>query len=568
MRHKLLVTATLVTSLLLVGCMRPMASTAVQSDIASVSVRFIMPPASQRLTEAGTSGQTNLVVDESYNGFAGEERAGYRIGRPSESHHVVLWGGPFQAGNVTYGVASLPPGPYTFAFFERDQGDVMQGWLDVHSAGNDVLDVLNKWKSGIQAQEQRLAYDFDINERMAAGNPLALESFRKQLRAIKQLKQGIKEAIAAELQADTARERRSRDFLRQADILMLPGGDEFFHQTTQPAISKDDLETVRAGGVVTKIILVADHQDAIWKLRRVNQLYGDLLRYRQVLNEEIDRLRRRKGLFLLTDHLHDNDRKFLQNEVRLQRTLGSIDGLSEQMADLRVRRIGLAFITGLFAADGAFGALDQEDRDLSRELAVLEAELRRFDLLADEADESSVKRVAFEHSRQRTAAAIETINRQVEQLSQARTALASMIEATRVIHRQGDMRLLTTTFVDVDLPLAVREAVERESMMTVRLEVGENVFVPTRTTVTSAHPGTAYTPAFGYPPSTGYERSAPRFRVTAAVEEDQFQLAHNRQRPAVTQDDEPDRDENTGKGFDCPPLIRLLVPPCWFAGGK
>ena len=47
MRHKLLVTATLATPLLLVGCMRPMASTAVQSDIASVSVRFIMPPASQ-----------------------------------------------------------------------------------------------------------------------------------------------------------------------------------------------------------------------------------------------------------------------------------------------------------------------------------------------------------------------------------------------------------------------------------------------------------------------------------------------------------------------------------------
>lgn len=500
MRHKLFCTATLVAPLLLTGCMRQMATTEVRPDLASVGVRFVMASEPVRFTDADGTVQTQFVADQPYSGVGGAGFTGGPTEPELDAYHVALWGGGFEGHNVTYRIASLTPGQYTFAFFDRDHGDLMQGWLDVRSTGNGILDTLYEWQNNIPEQKQRLAYDFKINERMKADNPLVFESFARRLRALEQLEQRIGASITAELEAQSARFHKVRDLLHRADILILPGEEAFFQPTTRPAITVEDLTAVRAGGVVSKMVLVADHHDASWKLRRVNELYGDLSRYRLVLKEEVDRFERRKGLFLLTDHLHNHDRRFVENEMHLQRTLGLIDRLNEQILDLQGRRTGLAFVTGLFSPSGAVSALDDEERDLLRELAVLETEKHHVDWLLNEVDDSSVRRVALERRRQGALAAIEQTIGQIEKLGEARTILAKMTRETDVIHRQGDTRLLTTTFLGKNIPLDLRRAVEDESMMTVRLQIGDNVFVPTRTAVTAARQGAPAGSTVAYQP--------------------------------------------------------------------
>ncbi len=507
MRHKMFFVATLVAPLLVTGCMRQMATTELRPDLASVGVRFIMASEPERLTNADGTVNTQFVADQPYHEVAGEGFRGGPTEPEPEAYHVALWGGPFEGHNVTYRIASLVPGSYTFAFFDRDHGDLMQGWLDVRSTGNGILDTLYEWQNSIPEQKQRLAYDFKINERMKASNPVVFESFARRLRAVEQLEQRIDASITAELEAQSARFHKVRDLLHRADILILPGEEVFFQPTTRPALTVEDLAVVRAGGVVSKMVLVADQHDASWKLRRVSELYGDLSRCRQVLKEEVNRLERRKGLFLLTDHLHNHDRRFVENEMHLQRTLGFIDRLGEQIADLQGRRTGLAFVTGLLSPSGAVSALDDEERDLLRELAVLEADKRHVDWLLNEIDDSSVRRVALERRHQSAIAAIERTIGQIEKLGEARTILATMTRKTDVIHRQGDMRLLTTTLLGKRMPFDLRKAVEEESMMTVRLQTGDNVFVPTRTSVTDARGNAATRSTFAYQPFNDQQRT-------------------------------------------------------------
>lgn len=507
MRHKLFFVATFVAPLLLTGCMRQMATTELRPEFTSVGVRFVMASEPERLTNADGTVQTQFVADQPYPEVAGEGFAGGPTEPELDAYHVALWGGPFEGNNVTYRIASLTPGPYTFAFFDRDHGDLMQGWLDVRSTGNGILDTLYEWQNSIPEQKQRLAYDFKISERMKASNPVVFESFARRLRAVEQLEQRIDASITAELEAQSARFHKVRDLLHRADILILPGEEAFFQPTTRPALTVEDLAVVRAGGVVSKMVLVADHRDASWKLRRVSELYGDLSRCRQVLKEEVNRLERRKGLFLLTDHLHNHDRRFVENEMHLQRTLGFIDRLNEQIADLQGRRTGLAFVTGLLSPSGAVSALDDEERDLLRELAVLEADKRHVDWLLNEIDDSSVRRVALERRHQSAIAAIERTIGQIEKLGEARTILATMTRKTDVIYRQGDTRLLTTTLLGKRMPYDLRRAVEEESMMTVRLQGGDNVFVPTRTSVTDAR-NTAAGSTLAYQPYNDQRRTA------------------------------------------------------------
>ncbi len=505
MRHKLCVIATLVAPLLLTGCMRQMATTELRPDLASVGVRFVMATEPERFTDAEGTVETQFVADQPYSGVGGEGFTGGATEPELDAYHVALWGGPFEGQNVTYHIASLTPGPYTFAFFDRDHGDMMQGWLEVRSTGSGILDTLYQWRNNIPQQKQQLAYDFKISERMKADNPVVFESFARRLRALEELEQRIGVSITSELEAQSTRFHKVRDLLHQADILILPGEDTFFRPTTRPALTKEDLTAVRAGGVVSKMVLVADHHDAGWKLRRVNELYGDLTRYRQVLKEEVDRFERRKGMFLLTDHLHNHDRRFVENEMHLQRTLGLIDRVNEQIVDLQGRRTGLAFVTGLFSPSGAVSALDNEERELLRELAVLETEKRHVDWLLNEVDDGSVRRVALERKRQSAIAAIEQGIGQIEKLGEARTILATMTKETDVIHRQGDTRLLTTTFLRKNMPFDLRRAVEEESMMTVRLQTGDNVFVPTGTAVTTARQGPTTTSTMVYQPYPGQQ---------------------------------------------------------------
>jgi hypothetical protein len=539
--------------------MWPLASTAGRPHYTSVAVRFVTPPEPEPFTAADANEAAQLVVDASYDGFASTAAADGTTGHPAGAYHVALWGGPFEGNDVTFGVTPMTPGAYTFAFFDRETESTVQGWVDVHSVGDDVLDMLYKWKEGIPQQRRRLAYNYEISGWPDGVNADDFGGFGEQLEAFDRLERRIDEALAAERKAHSTRQREVGDLLRRSEILLMPGGEPFFHPTTLPAFNDADLASVRAGDVVTKIVLMADHADAVWKLRRVNELYGDLARCREVFRQEIDRLERRKGLMLLTDHLHHHDKRFVDNEIRLQQTLSSIDRLDEDLGDLRERRAALAFVTGLFDSDNSFSALDWEKRELMRERSVLQAEQRRIDLLLDKADETSVRRVALERKNQRNLAGIEAIDHQLQNLAEAHASLAAMAASTSVIHRQGDTRLLTATFVGKDLPFAVRRAVEREAVMTVRLETGRDLFVPTRAGATAATYQTGATFA------SQRERSQSD-RSAKAYDDDSARLA----RFSESQRDAPEyresRNQTARRNNECPLLLRLLVPPCWFAG--
>lgn len=245
MRHTLLTTVMLTTPLALIGCLRPMTSATTQPHDISVPVRFAMVSEPEWLAEADTVVQTRLVVDGSYSGLADEEFIGDPVMSSTEAVHVALWGGPFEGSNVTYATTPLTPGSYMFAFLDREYGDVMQGWLDVRRTGDDILDTLNNWKNSIGEQKQWLAYDYEVNGRIEGSDPANFKSFRKQFRAFNRLERRIGRAIKAELRARTQRQHQLRDFLRHAEILLMPGGDELFHPTTQPAFGDDDLAATR-----------------------------------------------------------------------------------------------------------------------------------------------------------------------------------------------------------------------------------------------------------------------------------------------------------------------------------
>jgi len=496
MRHKWLAITMLAIPVLWTGCMRQVASTPhTAPDYMSVPVRFVMAPEPEPLDVMDVEGRRTGVIDASYEGFVGENVTNEPVEATPRAYHVALWGGPFEGTDVTTGVTLMTPGSYTFAFFDQEKGSSMQGWVDVRNTGDDVLDILYRWKDGIPQQKQRVAYELELTSGLHGNNPTDFESLSHQLAALDELERRIDQAIMAEREARGMQMQHTRDFLREAEVLLVPGKEAFFRPTTEPAFTEEDVENVNSGQTMTKLVLVADHNQARWKLRRVNELYGDLVRCKEVFREEVDRLERRKGLFLLTDHLHRHDKRFVENEIQLQHALGCLARLDEDLSDLRDRRTALAFITGLFSTDGTYRALDEEHANLKREFAVLEAEQRRITLLFDEIDDSSVRKVALERRRQRVMAGIDSLNRQLEELGQAREALVAMSEFTNVIHRQGDTRLLTAALVDQRMPFNVRDSVEREAVMTVRLEASDEVYVPTRTSVTTTETGTTTTPS-------------------------------------------------------------------------
>jgi hypothetical protein len=98
--------------------------------------------------------------------------------------------------------------------------------------------------------------------------------------------------------------------------------------------------------------------------------------------------------------------------------------------------------------------------------------------LVGEADENGPRRIALERERQRVIRNIEEIDHQFDILAEARSVLDHMKDTTFVIHRQGDSRLITATFVEPDAPFHIRDAIERQCLMTVRLQSTDTQFDP------------------------------------------------------------------------------------------
>jgi len=486
MRRTALIVVTLSAALLLPACR----GTQNRTNFSPVAVRFATPP--DAWNAAGYPGAPG-AARTSYEGFV------HQPGGPAEAFHVALWGGPFDGQDVTYGVTSLSPGTYTFAFVDRKHEDMIQGWMSIHPEGHDILSYLQRWKNMIPDLKQQLAYDYEITGKMQTGDPEIFEAFTNQLDAIEEFEERLNSTIKAEMSADAHRQQKVRDLFRSAEIRLLPGREEVFQPATRAAFNEEEVQAIHSGGALTKIILVADYDTAQWKLDRVNALFADLQRVKAVAEQEADRLERRKGLFLLTDHLHDHDQRFVQNEIRLQNALALVDRVNGQLSDLRERRMALAFMSELIAPDGTFAAMDHEEQQCIRERTVLETELNRLNILFEQAATDSPRKVSLERSRQRILTSINNLESQLSDLFEARDALVAMVGTSDIIHRAGDDRLLAATYVAQDMPFNVRRAVENEAVMTVRLESRDDVFVPFKATVTADRfPG-----AYSYPQDMG-----------------------------------------------------------------
>jgi len=419
------------------------------------------------------------VVTSSYDSEHVEAMPEDSFTSRTDAVHVALWGGQFNGQDVTFAGAPLDPGHYTFGYWDQDNGSAFKGWVRVNTCGNDLIDTLRQWKAEIPRQKQWLASDFELRGRLQCTDAAVFQGFARRLRAFDRLERQIDDAIRHEQNMQVDARRRQAEFLHNTEILVMPSDDGFFHPTTLSAYSQDDLNHAQSGEAVSKLLMVADYQNDMEKLRVVNRLCNELRGCRSAMSEEVDRLERHKGYLTITDHIYHHDRKFVENEMRLQQALSTIDRLNEQIDDMRERRLALAFATELVAPDRMFSPLNEEQRDLEQEKVVLDARKNYLDRLFSEADENSPRRIVIERRRQRIVRAIESIDRRTDMLAEARDVLNRMKDSTVVIHRQGDNHLIAATFVEPNAPFRIREAIEREALMALRIQATDDRFAPT-----------------------------------------------------------------------------------------
>ncbi len=159
---------------------------------------------------------------------------------------------------------------------------------------------------------------------------------------------------------------------------------------------------------------------------------------------------------------------------------------------------------------------------------------------------------------------IDGINNQIEEIQQARAALAAMVESTDVIHRYDDMRLLTTTFVADRLPAKIRQIVEREAMMTVRLQATDKVFVPRSTSVARA--STSARPTYASTMLVVSEEEPVLYADIDLDAPDDSVATFEQEEPTDQQQNGTANQDGEHKQKDMPWYVRLICPPCWFDG--
>ncbi len=493
MRHKSFFVATLAVPVIFAGCSRSMGSAEVSTNFTPVAVRFVNNPDFYDQT-FGDSGTNAMVTSDSpYGGIQGEGNT-YGYTNTTQTQHVALWGGGFNGHDVTHAVAALEPGSYTFAMLASDKNRAIQGWVEVGAGGTELVHFLQRWRDGVQKQKQVLAYDLEIDGEFQNPDPEVYASFKKQVQALEKIERELAGAINREMRAQYSWNNDRGEFLRSAEILLFPGQNDMFNPTTEAVFTSSEVGQAFSGGAMSKMVLLADYDAAQWKLECVNELTNELTRLKAVLSEEVERLERMKRYYIITDHLYNHGKKFVTNEMRLQRTLGSIDYLNNQLTELRERRMALAFVTGLVAPEYTFGPLDFELSELERERTVMQTKKQRVDAEFAASAPDSAKRIVLERSRQETMRAIQTLDTQIDHVNVARATLEQMVSASNVIHRQGDMRLLSAAYVESSVPFSVRNAISQESLMTVRLQGTENVHVPSGAVAMSG--GSKLYPAF------------------------------------------------------------------------
>ncbi len=443
-----------------------------------VTVRFFAPSHEEAMAAAQGESQARLVSD------AWGQPGGFE-GMNSDAQHVVLWGGEFHGNDVTYGAAPLAAGPYTFAFFDPDNGAAYQGWIAVNNGGDDLASAMAEWRDAVHAEQEWLAFENKLDGNFTSRNPNDFKCFTKQVRTLKNLEAKIDKAAKAQAREQWDRAREQVALLSGAEVLLMPGQPSMLTPATAPAFDESELSLARSGEAVTKVVLAGDYARTMEKLRRATEMQGDLKRCRAVFGEQARRCENRGHYYRLTDHIYNHGNKFVQNEQRLQNAHGQIARIDTQIAENGRRIHALLFVAGLFDADEAFKVFDDQQAALERERCVLDAQKCRLDRMFDDLDEMSERRISVERQRQNLLAEIDQINRQQQGIEQSRVAVGQLRHSTNVIYRQGPSCVLAASFVGSDLPANVVDAVSRESLLTVRLQSAGPDF-PSRSSVTDS----------------------------------------------------------------------------------
>ena len=482
-------TALLGSATLCAGCIttRPCSLDPTTPKFTKVSVRFVaLPGAPQCAVNDEPGVAARLAADGCVGGVMDAGCWAETSADVSSPYHVVLWGGPYYGADVTYTTAALTPGPYMFGLFDQDHGVAYQGWIGVNQGGDEVLDILTEWRNTIREEQQWLGYENKIEGRFHNRDAADFKRFTKQLKSIRRLERRVERAIKAEKRARGHESVWQGELLRNAEVLLMPGTADFFRPSTQPAFRDEELRNVRAGEPLTKVVLVADYAKSMEKLRRVYDLRDDLRHAQAVLVEEVKRLKQQKRYYTITDHLYHHGPRFVENERRLQEALGLIERIERLRDDQRQRTYALMFTTGLFAPDETFDAFAAYERSLRRELVVLREQQNLINRRYDATDEDSCRRVSLERDRQNLVAEIEEVDGQIRQLGEARVALNWLRDSTEVIHRHGPARVLTATIFGHSVPAYLADAIERESLMTVRLQTTDSLYTPPHTDLAAA----------------------------------------------------------------------------------
>jgi hypothetical protein len=415
--------------LLLAGCNQQN-----QERVATISLRFAMPPSDAHYALAPVDEfQTEGELAQNENAALAEPAAdGTSAADPNtpaeivnhdevnalanaERYFVTMWGGPYDGDDVTYNDLDLAPGDYTFALWEQDPATTVQGNMTVNPPNSVLLDVLHQWQARIPELKQQLTYDAEIQGK-ANSDSEAFQSFQRQLKALDRLAKKIDRAVWWQEHWYRQYAPEYERFVNQAIVLVLPGDEREVDPRTRAAFCAADIEQVRTGNPLTKVLVVADYETTCWKARLVDSLWRDLTACKNVIWEEVNRFERRKRILDITDHLYKHDKAFVRNEWQLQNSLNTIALIDEQLASLSERRVALAYAAGLTAPDQPFRSLDAEQQDLEQEKTMLTAEKERLDTMFTAAGAETPKRVDLAAARQRYARALTFVDELMDDL--------------------------------------------------------------------------------------------------------------------------------------------------------
>lgn len=448
----------------------------------AVTVRFVAPPEGGEFAyQNNTSSADARLVRNSEGSLVGGGFAGTTgIDGPQSNGHVVLWGGDYYGEEVTHRPARLAAGPYMFGWFDPDSGSAYQGWMAVNNGGDDVLSTLNEWKQSVQEQQEWLGYEYKLDGKFECRDHRHFNQYTREIKNLRNLETKIQQTIAWEAQWRKQRQWEWNQVLSGAEVLLMPGQSNFFTPTTKPTFQEEELSTLREGEAVTKIVLVGNFERSFEKLNRVLDLQEDLYRTRAIFAEEAQRLENRRNWYRVTDHLYHHDKAFVENEKRFQEARGMLAKIDRQLEDYRRHCHALLFVTGLFAPDETFDAFQRQQSALERERIVLNEQKRQLDWRYDQCSPISNKRLWIERQRQNVLAEIDKIDGQIEKIDETRVAVNRLRENTDVIHRHGPAQVLAASFIGEDIPAMFVSAIERESLLTVRLQSADDMYTPTR----------------------------------------------------------------------------------------